>query len=71
MVDEARRSQRVEFSGPMSYDEVEQRLTEQIRSGSLAAIKVWIALHPQDSTPAADDPFAEFDPAPRLKAVGS
>jgi len=62
MVDEARAAQRVELdTGSMTYEEIERRLTEQIRAGSLGAIKVWIGLHPQDRTPAEDDPFAEFE----------
>jgi len=71
MVDEARGAQRVGLGEePMTYEEVERRLTEQIRHGSLQAVKIWLALHPQDQVPAAD-PFSEFDAAPRLRAVGT
>lgn len=72
MVDEARGAQRVELGdGPMTHEEIERTLTDQIRRGSLQAVKIWLALHPQDRTPAVDDPFAEFDAVPRLRAVGS
>jgi predicted transcriptional regulator len=62
-VDQAREGRRVEVSdGPMSLEEIERLLVRAIRSGSLQAVKLWLALHPNDGATPADDPFSEFDP---------
>jgi len=46
----------------MSLEEIERLLVRAIRSGSLQAVKLWLALHPNDGATPADDPFSEFDP---------
>lgn len=64
LVDAARVAQRVDLAArPMSHEEVEHVLTVAIRRGSLGAVRMWLALHPQDGVAPVDDPFAEFDPS--------
>jgi hypothetical protein len=70
-VDAAREARRVEpDDGSMTHAEIERRLTVAIRKGSIPAVRIWLGLHRPEQA-AEGDSFSEFDPAPRLRAVGS
>jgi transposase len=48
--------------GAMSVEEVEHHLTAVIRrSQSVAAMKLWLELHPENREGVPNDPFSEFD----------
>lgn len=55
----------------LTRDELEGLLAEKVRAGSVPAMRLWVDLHRAEFEQGekVDDPFAEFDPAPRLKVV--
>lgn len=54
----------------LTRDELERVLAEKVRAGSVQAMRLWVDLHRSEfEGERVDDPFVEFDPAPRLKVV--
>ncbi len=70
-VDEARAAQRLPDRATLralTRDELEGLLAEKVRAGSVPAMRLWVDLHRAEFEQ-GEDPFAEFDPAARLRAV--